>query len=250
MAVITHKNVITDFTKKVFTVLANAGTRAYKGFFSALGGGEEDQVTMEAVEQALKAQWTSHTGSYLAERLSQLETAIANGTVKQTLRGTALRNIGEGLSTEAKKKFLEQVATRATSINETTIGHIRVVAKDIVDSNGTLLDFQTALKQRLKDEITEGKADTIARTEYRSAYSYGQNHAVEKLDKKGLKVVREWQTSGSNVRPSHQIDGEQRGPDEVFSNGLLYPMDPSADIEETINCNCSLDITTEEIDED
>lgn len=238
LSVIEHKSFINRIKSVYSSFVRFVGTQIN----SALG----DEFNQSEVDRVLKSAFNNKTEAYISTRLQKLELSIANGTVKQTLRGTPLRNLQEGLTGSAKKRFLKEVATRATSINETMKEHIRVVAKDILEKDGTLLDFQEALKVRLKEELSQRKADVIARTEYRSAYTSGQNEAVNKLDKKGYEITRIWRTSGTNVRDSHQIDGEERAVGELFSNGLEYPMDPNASIEDIINCNCSLEIVVKE----
>lgn len=59
---------------------------------------------------------------------------------------------------------------------------------------------------------------------------------------RGADVVKQWDaTMDANTRESHQmVDGEVRALDEKFSNGLMYPGDPSGSAAEVINCRCVL----------
>jgi hypothetical protein len=46
------------------------------------------------------------------------------------------------------------------------------------------------------------------------------------------------------ARDSHAaIDGEQRDLEELFSNGCMQPLDPSADPAEICNCRCACGYT-------
>lgn len=63
-----------------------------------------------------------------------------------------------------------------------------------------------------------------------------------KARERGADVVKQWDaTMDANTRESHQmVDGEIRELDEKFSNGLMYPGDPSGNAAEVINCRCIL----------
>lgn len=182
----------------------------------------------------------------LSKHYANLQTAIADGIVKETLRGTALRNSTRGLTAVAKTKLKNEALDRAVGMTQTVKDQFKTVFKEVANRDLSLAEAKQLLKERVGEMVSDGKLDTIARTEYNNAYGYGQNHALEKLDKKGAIITRTWRTSGTNVRDSHQIDGEERGIDQEFSNGLLYPGDPSGGPEEVINCNCYLDIEIKE----
>lgn len=234
---IEHKAII-DTIK---TVYANFLSRIFNGFFDSSKLGE-NSPDLEMVERILKEDFVHEAQQYLSNRMDKLAEAIANGTVKETVRGTSLRNVVQGLSRSGKNKLSQQALDRATSIGDTLKNEMKTFFKDVADRNLTLQETKDLLKEKFKGKITEGKADTIARTEYRSAQSYGQNDAVEQMAEKGIKVVRIWRTSGSNTRPSHDIDGEEALVNERFSNGLLYPMEDGAPPEEVINCDCYIEI--------
>lgn len=56
-------------------------------------------------------------------------------------------------------------------------------------------------------------------------------------------MVKQWDAAlDSRTRDSHaRLDGEIRELDEKFSNGLMFPGDPSGRPEEVINCRCTSD---------
>jgi len=66
--------------------------------------------------------------------------------------------------------------------------------------------------------------------------------ACYKAKAKGADMVKQWDsTLDSRTRESHAIvDGEIRELDEKFSNGLMFPGDPSGGAAEVINCRCAL----------
>ena len=58
---------------------------------------------------------------------------------------------------------------------------------------------------------------------------------------KGADIVKQWDaTLDGRTRDSHRrVDGEIRELDEKFSNGLMFPGDPSGSAAEVINCRCT-----------
>ena len=58
----------------------------------------------------------------------------------------------------------------------------------------------------------------------------------------GFEVMKKWlATLDDRTRESHvDLDGEVVEVDEPFSNGLMYPADPSGEPEEVYNCRCTM----------
>lgn len=90
--------------------------------------------------------------------------------------------------------------------------------------------------------IPKNNAMRIARTESHRIQCKATMDACHKAKTKGADIVRQWDASlDGKTRDSHrQIDGEIRELDEPFSNGLMYPGDPSGAAKEVINCRCAL----------
>jgi hypothetical protein len=90
------------------------------------------------------------------------------------------------------------------------------------------------------------RSKTIARTESIRALNAGNNQLWNQAVNSGKlevgQVTKKWITVGDHkVRPEHaEMDGETVGLNDLFSYGLAYPGDPSAEPELTINCRCSL----------
>lgn len=82
----------------------------------------------------------------------------------------------------------------------------------------------------------------IARTEGHRIQCQGTMDACYKAKEKGADIVKQWDsTLDGNTRESHQkVDGEIRDLDEKFSNGLMFPGDPSGGAAEVVNCRCAL----------
>lgn len=82
----------------------------------------------------------------------------------------------------------------------------------------------------------------IARTEGHRIQIQGAMDACYKAKDMGADVVKQWDsTLDDSTRESHiAVDGEIRELDEEFSNGLMFPGDPSGKAAEVINCRCAL----------
>ncbi len=82
----------------------------------------------------------------------------------------------------------------------------------------------------------------VARTEGHRIQCQASMDACYKAKEKGADVVKQRDsTLDGKTRESHQkVDGEIREIDEKFSNGLMFPGDPSGGAAEVVNCRCSL----------
>ena len=90
--------------------------------------------------------------------------------------------------------------------------------------------------------IGYNKAVRIARTEGHRIQTTATMDAMEVAKDRGADVVKQWDaTLDGNTRDSHRaVDGEIRELDKAFSNGLMYPGDPSGGAAEVVNCRCAL----------
>lgn len=84
-------------------------------------------------------------------------------------------------------------------------------------------------------------AKRIARTEGHRIQQTSARDAQYVAKKKGADVVKQWDAAlDKRTRDSHaRVDGEIRELDEEFSNGLMFPGDPSGSAAEVINCRCT-----------
>lgn len=84
-------------------------------------------------------------------------------------------------------------------------------------------------------------AKRIARTEGHRIQQTAARDAQQTAKKRGADVVKQWDASlDKRTRDSHaRVDGEIRELDEEFSNGLMFPGDPSGSAAEVINCRCT-----------
>ena len=89
---------------------------------------------------------------------------------------------------------------------------------------------------------SESRMRTLARTAITEAQNAGRMDALHEAEDMGIRVRKKWlATMDSRTRDSHaELDGEVADVDEEFSNGLMYPGDPSGPPEEVYNCRCTL----------
>ena len=82
----------------------------------------------------------------------------------------------------------------------------------------------------------------IARTEGHRIQCQAGMDACHNAKDRGADVVKQWDsTLDGRTRDSHaRIDQEIRELDEKFSNGLMFPGDPSGAAAEVIHCRCAL----------
>lgn len=86
-------------------------------------------------------------------------------------------------------------------------------------------------------------AQRIARTEGHRIQCQATMDVCTEAKDKGADVVKQWDsTLDGHTRTSHKgkLDGEVKEIDEPFSNGLMFPGDPSGTAAEVVNCRCAL----------
>jgi hypothetical protein len=101
---------------------------------------------------------------------------------------------------------------------------------------------QTAKALEGYTNIGFNNAVRIARTEGHRIQTTAAMDAMESAVEKGADVVKQWDAAlDAKTRESHQVvDGEIRELKKRFSNGLMFPGDPSGKAAEVINCRCAL----------
>lgn len=122
----------------------------------------------------------------------------------------------------------------------------KTIAKAIRD--GTGLDESTIRRMLIsyRNKALKLRGDTIGRTEAMASVQRGAYEGIRQAISAGQiesdLVVSVWQTArDSRVRDSHAaMDGEEVPFGQAFSNGLLFPGDPSGPAEEVINCRCTV----------
>jgi HK97 family phage portal protein len=146
---------------------------------------------------------------------------------------------------ERAAKVLEEIgAQRIKGITETTMNQMNRVIADSFKDQVSVTEVASRIRD-VFDNISKGRANTIARTETLTAVSIGQRQKVYEFKDaypEEAKTMRKvWLTAEDDlVRDSHaELDGVELDIDEPFDNGLMFPRDPDGDAGEIINCRCS-----------
>ena len=143
------------------------------------------------------------------------------------------------LSVTDKTTIEQRAEFFADQINNTTVEQLQKEFNKSIAEGETIKQLSDRIKGKY-DEISEGRATVIARTETQVANQTGKFSAYKKANiptkiwvwAPGVKGgVRDWHMA---------MDGEERPIDQPFSNGLMFPGDPSGGAEEVVNCQCSI----------
>ena len=91
-------------------------------------------------------------------------------------------------------------------------------------------------------EMNKTQAIRSARTIVTGAENKGRQDSYARAEADGIILQKEWlATNDGRTRHSHaMLDGAIVDQDKKFSNGLMYPGDPSGRPEEVYNCRCTV----------
>jgi SPP1 gp7 family putative phage head morphogenesis protein len=202
--------------------------------------GKEPSLMSSAATQAIKAltpKWE--------KVLTAVNVAVAEDFGKETLNTLKPKSApitGERkvmtMDAPAMQSWLEShIATSIKSILDTEIAVAKaIIEKGIADGLGSY-DLSKLLRGYF-DEGEKWKAMRISRTEVGAAAGQGQREAAAQS---GYVTKKQWiATMDDRVRDAHaNINGEVKGFNDLYSNGLMNPGDTSGDPAEFINCRCA-----------
>lgn len=140
------------------------------------------------------------------------------------------------LDSKLSKPLYEQMGINVQELKKS----VSVTVSRGLSSGQTYQDISRNLNNQMN--IGLNKSIRIARTEGHRVTSEATMDAMKRAKEKGADIVKQWDsTQDRKTRPSHQrVDGEIREMDEAFSNGLMFPGDPSGTAAEVVNCRCVL----------
>jgi SPP1 gp7 family putative phage head morphogenesis protein len=128
-------------------------------------------------------------------------------------------------------------AEQVKRINDTTKEAIRNTLSSGIAGGENIPELRGRVEQVFTD-ASGYRAEMIARTETHNTVSNG---SFLTYGQAGVEKKEYLATMDDRVRDSHAaMDGEIRPINEPFSNGLMFPGDPSGPAEEVINCRCTL----------
>ena len=209
----------------------------------------------------------------IGEQVSRAARAVANGgnvdaalsaiDEEKTALNTAIKDVftsgvayfaGEAFNKmTARKDFTEaQMEAWLTAANEYIVAE--GAAKIVLIDNTTKEMVQKVMQQAINegwgadkaarelrkkwDDLARFRAERIARTEMLGAGSFGTRQGALAT---GLTLEKVWISFiDTETRDSHVgMDGERVPLDSTYSNGLMYPGDPSGPASEIVNCRCA-----------
>lgn len=134
-----------------------------------------------------------------------------------------------GENADVLKKHITAEVTRAVATGESFGQLAKCIEGQMV---GTYKNPGGALSYSMR----------IARTEGHRVQTAATMDACYAAKDKGADIVKQWDsTLDDRTRESHAaVDGQIREVDKPFSNGLMYPGDPSGGAAEVVNCRCAL----------
>ncbi|MEG2229947.1 MAG: phage minor head protein [Bacilli bacterium] len=91
-------------------------------------------------------------------------------------------------------------------------------------------------------DMNKNSAIRNAQTSVTNVENKARIDGIKYAESLGIELFKEWKSSGDNhTRDSHaMLNGKKIDIDDKFSNGLMYPGDPSGRPEEVYNCRCCL----------
>jgi len=177
-----------------------------------------------------------------------------NAVVKDVFASSAVYFAGEAYNKmTARKDFTEaqmeqwlmaaneyivaEGAAKIVLIDNTTKEMVQKVMQQAI-SEGWGADKAARELRKKWDDLAKFRAERIARTEMLGAGSFGTRQGALAT---GLTLEKVWISFiDTETRDSHvDMDGEQVPLDSTFSNGLMYPGDPSGPASEIVNCRCA-----------
>lgn len=140
---------------------------------------------------------------------------------------------------KAVQRFIAStVAKKVVGITDVTKDKIRSLIKVGEAGGESIEQIAKRIDALYLDQIIPNRSTVIARTEVIGASNAGNSFAAEQT---GLKLNKEWlSTPDERTRDSHDaINGEIVPKEEPYSNGLMFPGDPTGEAKEVIQCRCT-----------
>ena len=109
---------------------------------------------------------------------------------------------------------------------------------------------QMAKRLRTVTDMNYNSSVRNARTMITGAENAGRLQGYRDMEEYGLHSKKVWiATLSERTRDSHRLlDNEEAEIDEPFTNGLMYPGDPSGEPGEYYNCRCTMIAKTDHMD--
>lgn len=253
-----------DLSRRISTRIGDAARRAFEAAAvetaSALSSALDVTIDFEAL----------NSGAIAAIRANQLRLVREIvGAQRQTIRDVLTRGVTAGLNPrEVAREVRDSIGLTAyqsrvvaayrrnlEDLSQDALGRqlrdrrFDPTVRSAIESGQSLSRTQiNQMVDRYRERWVNYRAETIARTEALRAANEGAEEMIDQAIQAGVlqpdDLVRRWNTADDDrVRDSHEsMHGQERDVGEPFETGdgfsLMYPGDPDAPGEETINCRC------------
>jgi HK97 family phage portal protein len=191
---------------------------------------------------AYVAAWIAKHHPSLAESIKQgYDNTLPGITIDFTLTDPIVEALMKEIELDQVKLY-----------DETTRKQLATVLSEQFANGATITEIGRAISRKF-DQISAGRAQTIARTEVLSAYSEAEELRQDEIEKSfpDQKIKRTWITmldefvrDGSSHPANHvKLHGVEKLRGKAFDDGLSkleYPRDPSGAAGSVINCRCTL----------
>jgi HK97 family phage portal protein len=233
MLTLEHKNQLWYILDKAATKNERSFVSASKKFFQ----GQQDRMNnklLKSIKSVDDVDWDNEDDLFYATLTPLWMASLVEGfeTVNVTFSFGLTQDFMQPKFTEwIKEHGLDQVK----DINTTTKEKLQKTLSEGIDQGESIVK----LRDRISVIFTEAKTsrtEKIAKTETHNTVGAGTHETYKAANVQR----RSWLTTiDGRERESHAaINGEIREIDKPFSNGLMYPGDPSGSAKELVNCRC------------
>jgi HK97 family phage portal protein len=231
-------NVVAKRLKSLYGAEADEVVRAVRN-----APEESAKHQAQAAIESLRPQWEKHLKAICMTVLEDFgnQTAADLGGKPKAKPGEPevkdARWVFDPFTAAAKRWLKAHVTESVTLILRSEADRVSRIIEAGYADNLTITEISKSIQQFYDGPQLRFNAMRTARTEVGSAAGYGQREAAVQS---GVAKTHQWLASRDDrVRDSHQaMDGEQRKLDDEYSNGLMFPGDPSGDPSEICLCRC------------
>jgi len=206
----------------------------------AIKGTKPDSLTKKAnaAIESLQPEWEKTMTAITTALVEDFGNEIAEdlGGEPKSAKPTELKWVFDPFKPSARRWIGNHTAMSIKTILDTNKADVKAIVMRGFDENQTTSQIAKQIRQFYTDQ-SPYKAMRVARTEVGAAAGFGQREAA--LQSGVVKTHRFLSSRDDRVRDSHiALDGEEKPIDEPYSNGQMFPGDPSVDPSDFVNCRC------------